>query len=117
MGMDFSTLVYAPAFDMFSRYATITPVASQGQGAAAYQVRVIWHSDQIQVPLEDGSFLQDQNTYVDIRQAEVGTVPAQNDLITIPADGSVPAEGDFQITNVHHNGGGEISLQLQKIVS
>ena len=115
MGLNFSTSVYLPAFDMFARYATFTPVVSQGAGAASYLARVIWHDGQQTVPLEDGSYLQDQRKYIDILAAEFGIPPQQGDQVNIGPDGGVPAEGDFEITNVTENGGGETSLDLKKI--
>jgi len=115
LGVDFSTLVYLPNYDLFGRDVSITPSVSQGSGAAAYWARGIWDSRTINVPLDDNSFLTDQDTILDIRTREFATPPVQGDHVHIPADGAVPAEGDFEIVNVWDNGGGEITLQLRAI--
>ena len=118
MGVDFSTLVYAPNFDMWARTVYFTPVASQGRGVVAYKARGIYQSSRTNVPLDDGSFLSDQDTILDIRAAEFPIPPQQGDLVNIPADvGAMPAEGDFQVDNVWNNGGGEITLQLRQVMT
>jgi hypothetical protein len=117
MGMDFSATVYSPNFDTWGRQAVFTPAVSQPGGGAYSPVHgVIWHSDQVQVVLEDNSFLQDQQTTIDILLVDFPIPPVQDDYVNIPADGAVPAEGDFQIINVWDNGGGEATLQLRKMM-
>jgi hypothetical protein len=115
MGLDYSTLVYLPNYDMFARPIVVTPNASQ-PGAPAYAARGIYHSDSVQVVLEDNSFLQDQQTTLDIREVEFNVIPLQGDTITIPNDGNVPPEGDFEVTNAWNNSGGETTLQLKRIM-
>jgi hypothetical protein len=41
-------------------------------------------------------------------------LPEQGDLINIPADGEVPAEGDFEVTRVTRIDGGETTLSIRK---
>ena len=115
MGVDYSTMVLLPNYDMWARPIYITPVVSQGSGVVAYKNRGIYDSRTVNVPLEDGSILTDQDTILDIRAREFAILPQQNDLVNIPMDGQVEAEGDFQISNVWDNGGGEVTLQLRRI--
>jgi hypothetical protein len=67
--------------------------------------------------LEDGSILTDQQTILDIRASEFSVLPVQGDQINIPSEpiSGLPTLGDFQITNVFHNGGGETTLELKRI--
>jgi hypothetical protein len=69
--------------------------------------------------MEDGSLFSDQQTILDIRTDEFPTLPVQADLINIPAEpvSGLPALGDFEITNVFHNGGGEVTLELKALVT
>ena len=47
--------------------------------------------------------------------SHIGQVlPQQGDLIHIPAEGMIPAEGDFEVTDVDRNGGGETTLAIRK---
>lgn len=106
MGIDFSTAVLVPNYNLFGR-----PVMfSFGSG------RGIYSTVGIEIPAEDGSLISDQRTILDIREAEFATIPAQGDRLTIPADGNVPAAGDFEVTDVWSDGGGETTLALRKIV-
>jgi hypothetical protein len=115
MGVDFSTSIYLPVFDFYSRQATITPLASQ-PNAAPFIVRGIYDTEDLEVAAEDGSFLQSQRTIFDIREYEFQVLPVQGDHIYIPADrGAMGALGDFEIINAWTNGGGETTLQLRQI--
>jgi hypothetical protein len=113
MGLNFSTLVYLPAHNFYARPIVITPRASQ-PGQPAYTNRGIYHSGPVDVTLEDSSILSDQVTTLDLRKVEYAIPPKQNDLINIPADGDVPAEGDFQVLDVDDNSGGELTLSLRR---
>jgi hypothetical protein len=81
--------------------------------------RGIYDSRTLNVVMEDGSIFSDQQTILDIRTDEFATLPVQGDQINIPLEpvSGLPALGDFEITNVFHNGGGEITLELKQIVS
>ena len=115
MGVDYSTTIYLPNYDFFSRAVTITPIASQ-PNAAPYATRGIFNTDEIDVPAEDGSILTDQRTYIDIREFEFAVLPQQGDHVNIPADrGAMVALGDFEIINAWTNGGGETTLILRKL--
>jgi hypothetical protein len=67
--------------------------------------------------MEDGSIFSDQQTILDIRTSEFGTLPVQRDLVAIPAEpiSGLPDLGTFEITNVFHNGGGEVTLELKQL--
>jgi hypothetical protein len=114
-GVNFSTLIYAPVFDQFAISITINPIVSQPAGAA-FAARGIFDSRQQIVALDDGSVIETQDTICDILIAEFGVLPVQNDIVTIPTDSSGGVRGDYQITNTWDNGGGEMTLQLRKMV-
>jgi len=109
MGLNYSVLVYSPCFDMFARPVTFIP-----QAGAAFSGRGIYDSRTLNVVTDDGSIFSDQDTILDIREIEFGTLPVQNDHVVIPSDFDVPGEGEFVITDVTRNGGGETTLTLSK---
>jgi hypothetical protein len=117
MAVNFSTNLYAAEQDEFGQPIIVTPIASQpGQGS--YQNRGIYDSGGMNIMLEDGSLFSDQHTILDIRTEEYAVPPKQGDQINIPYDpaSGLPAVGDFEVTNVIDNGGGELTLELKKIV-
>ena len=115
MAVGFSTLVYLPNYDMFARPVTFTPVVSQ-PGSPAYAARGIYDTRALDVAAEDGSVFSDQQTILDIREAEFTVLPTQLDIVNIPADTNAgPALGDFEITDSSSNGGGETTLVIRKI--
>jgi hypothetical protein len=122
MGINFSTMVYAPNYIQFARPVTFYPLISD-PSMSSYAGRGIFHDGLINVPLEDGSLYVNQETSLDILEADFATVglplPQQLDRINIPQDGpgGMPAEGDFEIMTVTRNGGGEASLVLRKYVT
>jgi hypothetical protein len=109
-----STLVYLPCQDLFGRPVTITPIASQ-PGAPAYSARGIYGTRALDVMGLDASIISEQQTILDIRDDEFAVLPAQFDLVNIPATDSVPAEGDFEIKDASRNGGGETTLVIRKL--
>jgi len=116
MALDFSTLVYLPNMDTFARGITVTPLASQ-PGVPSYSARGIFDTRPIDVQAEDGSIVSDNQTIVDVRDAEFTVVPAQLDRINIPADANAgDALGDFEITDTEGNGGGLTTLVLRKVM-
>ena len=114
-GVNFSSLIYAPNFDMWAVSLSVNPVASQPTGAA-YSGRGIYDSRSQMIALEDGSIIQTQDTIVDILASEFPIPPEQNDIITIPTDSNGAPLGEFQVTNAWNNAGGEITLTLRKMV-
>jgi hypothetical protein len=112
MGLDFSTLVYLPAQDIFGRPIIITPIVSQ-PGAASYRARGIFDTRDMAIPAEDGSLISDQQTILDIRESEFAVLPRQRDQVFIPRDGNVPEEGSFEIVDTSTNGGGETTLVIR----
>ena len=119
MGLDFSTLVYMPNFDMFARPITVTPLASQ-PGMPAYAARGIYDTRPIDVQAEDGSIYSDQQTILDVRDAEFyGAVPEQLDQIYIGPDpnGMQDDHGIYEVTHTESNGGGETTLVIRKVMT
>jgi hypothetical protein len=115
MAINMSTNVYEVCQDTFGRPVTFTSKSGNSFSGAA---RGIYKSDDITVALEDGSLLQDQQTILDIRADEFSTLPVQDDTVNIPLEpiAGLPDLGDFQIIDVFHNGGGEVTLRLRKVV-
>jgi len=107
--------VYLPAFDVFARPITITPVVSQPSGAA-YSARGIFSTDELDVMAEAGGIITDHQTILDLRESEFAVLPKQGDLVNIPNDAdAVPLHyNDFEVIDVSSNGGGETTLTLRK---
>lgn len=117
MAINFSTLVYLPAFDTFARAVTITPLASQ-PGAPAYIARGIFSTRAIDVAGMDGSIISDQESILDVRDDEFAVIPAQLDRIHIPPDPDAGRDlGDWEVVDADPNGGGETTLVIRKIVT
>lgn len=117
MAVNFSTLVYLPNFDMFARPVTITPLASQ-PGMPSYTARGIYDTRPIDVQAEDGSIVSDQQTILDVLDAEFSVVPEQLDQIQIPFDpDGGPDLGTFEVVLTEANGGGETTLVIRKVVT
>ena len=115
MPVNFSTMVYYPCQELFGRPVTFTSALGNSYSGSN---RGIYDSRTLNVVLEDGSILTDQDTILDIRASEFPALPVQGDTINIPFEplSGLPALGDFEITNVWHNGGGEVTLQLKAVV-
>lgn len=117
MAVNFSTLVYLPNYDMWARPVTVTPLASQ-PGAPAYSARGILGTRALDVQGEDGSIFSDQQTILDIREAEFAVLPEQLDRVFVPADiDAGPALGVFEIMDASTNGGGETTLVIRKVIT
>ena len=116
MALNFSTLVYLPNMDTFARKVTVTPLASQ-PGAPAYSSRGIFDTRPVDVAGMDGSIISDQQTILDVRDAEFNAVPEQLDRIHIPADADAGAAlGDWEVVDTESNGGGLTTLILRKFM-
>lgn len=115
MPVNFSELIYLPTQEIFGRIVTFTPRVSQ-PGVAAYVARGILDTEAMDVQAMDGSIISETSVILDIRDEEFAVVPLQGDLVDIPADGGVPAEGQFEIIDTDPNGGGETTLTLRHIV-
>jgi hypothetical protein len=116
MAVDFTTMVYNPAFAVFARPVTFTPVASV-PGGPAFTGRGIYSTQPIEVATEIGSSFSDQVTILDIIDREFAVVPLQGDTLYIPALLSMPALGGFEVIDTVMNGGGETTLTLRKLVT
>jgi len=115
MPINWSQQLYAPTQDMYSRVIMVTPIKSQ-TGVAQYTARGILDIEDMDVGALDGSFVSETRVILDIRDAEFEVLPMQGDLIDIPADGGVPAEGQFEVVDGDPNGGGETTLTLRRVV-
>lgn len=93
----------------------VTPVVSQPNGAQ-YTARGILDIEDMDVAALDGSFVSETSVILDILDAEFTVIPMQGDLIDIPSDGGVPAEGQFEVVDGDPNGGGETTLTLRRVV-
>jgi hypothetical protein len=115
LAINFSTMIYGPCQDQFGRTCIFTSATGDSYSGTN---RGIYDSTTLNVALEDGSILSDQNTILDIRAIEFPVLPAQDDTVSIPYDpiSQLPDLGSYQIINLWHNGGGEITLQLRKLV-
>jgi hypothetical protein len=113
MAVNFSTLVYMPCQEVFGRPVNFSSTLGNSFSGAG---RGIYDSRTLNVLLEDGSILSDQQTILDIRTSEFGTLPVQGDVIDIPPEpiSGLPALGMYEITDVFHNGGGEVTLSLKR---
>ena len=118
MAVDFSTLLYKATQNVFGRAIMITPIVSN-PGAPAFTMRGIYDTSPVDIETDMGTvMISDQSTIVDIRDNELfamgQVLPQQGDLINIPAEGAIPAEGDFEVTDVDRNAGGETTLTIRK---
>jgi hypothetical protein len=111
MPVDFSAQVYLPCFETFARAITVTPA-----GGGGYQARGIFETVAIDVVAIDGSIISEQRTILDVRDNEFGTVPVQGDLVAIPADGTLPDAGAWEVIDASRNGGGETTLTLRRMM-
>jgi hypothetical protein len=115
MAVNMSTFVYMPCQEVFGRPVSFTSTLGNSYSGMN---RGIYDSRSLNVLLEDGSILSDQQTILDIRTSEFGVLPVQGDVIDIPAEpiSGLPPVGSFMITDVFHNGGGEVTLSLKAMV-
>jgi hypothetical protein len=107
-----STAVYEVCQNTYGRPVTFTSTLGNSFSGSA---RGIYDSRTLNVVMEDGSIFSDQQTILDIRTSEFSVLPMQGDFINVPLEpvSGLPDLGDFEITNVFHNGGGEVTLELK----
>jgi hypothetical protein len=119
VGVNYSLMIYAPNFTQFARPVIFYPVTSS-PGVASFNTRGIFHDGRLDVVLEDGSLYVNQETSLDILETDFANagmpLPQQFDRVVIPQDGpgGMIAEGEFEVTTVTRNGGGETNLILRK---
>jgi hypothetical protein len=116
MALNYATLIYEHAQEMFSRPITITPLASQ-PGAPAYDARGIYDTDEMNFMAMDGQIVSEQRTELFILEIEYPIMPTQGDLVLIPAVDDIPAVGQFEIKDASTNGGGETKLTIRKVLT
>ena len=114
MAINFSTLVYKPAYDLFAIPVTFIPVISQ-PGRQPYEARGILGTQMLNVLGEDGHIYSDQKTILDIRAVEFGVLPQQRDRVFIPVDCNGAPQGEYEIIDLSTNGGGETTLTIRRI--
>ena len=115
MPVDFQNDVYAHTQDLFGRKIMVTPLKSQ-PGAPAYPGRGILDAEAIDVGLLDSAIISETRIILDILEREFPVLPLQGDLVDVPADGPLAAEGQFEVTDADPNGGGETTLTLRRKV-
>jgi hypothetical protein len=117
MGINFVEQVYWPAFELFSRPVTITPLVSM-PGQPAYVRRGIFDTNSIDVVGQDGQIFTDTRTELDIIISEYPALPRQGDRVDIPDDADIPG-GSFEVIDVTPagNAGGESTLTLGRLVT
>lgn len=115
MPVNWSEQVYHPAQDLYGRMVTVTPVASQPT-VAAYGARGIFDIEAIDVEGLENTVISETRVILDIRDSEFAVLPIQGDLIDVPTDSGIPAEGQFEVIDADPNGGGETTLTLRRIV-
>ena len=113
MAVNFSTMAKLPCQDMFSVPVTVTPVKSL-PGAPAYAARGIFNTGQVDVATLDGTVFSDQQTILDIRDAEFAVVPMQGDRVMVPVDCNGAPQGEFEIVDTDKDGGGQTTCTLRK---
>jgi hypothetical protein len=115
MPIDYASVVYSPAYDLFARKIVVTPLVSQ-PGVPAYTSRGVYTTEEDDILTEEGAVFSDQRTILDIIAKEFEVQPLQGDHVFIPADSGVPEAGTFEIIDTDDNGGGETTLSLRKWV-
>ena len=116
MAFNFSQTVYTPAFNLFARSVTVTPIVSQ-PGGAPYDNRGIFDTQETDVVGENGQVFSDAKTCLDILIKEYSIQPVQGDIIDIPDEADVQG-GSFEVIDLEGvgNAGGQITLILRRIV-
>jgi len=113
MSVNYSLMILLPNYDMFARPVTFYPYKSQ-PGVGAYNARGIFETRALDIIGEDEAIFSDQQTILDIREIEFGTLPIQGDRVYVGPDGEIPGFGEFEIMDADTNGGGETTLVLRK---
>lgn len=114
MGVNYSSDIYWPNYEIWARPVTFYPVKSQ-PGVASYVGRGIFNTVSIDIAASDGSDFSEQRTILDILEVEFPILPVQQDRLFIPADpGGMPEAGWWEINGTDTNAGGESTLTLRK---
>jgi hypothetical protein len=118
MGVDYSSSVYLPNFDFWSRPVTFFPIVSGGATISPYVQRGIFRSGDTEYFGDGSVVISDQKTELDILDADFAVLPRQGDQVSIGPDtfgGMQSAPGTFEIIDRTNNGGGETTLVLRRI--
>jgi hypothetical protein len=109
MGVNFALLVYDPNYEVFA-----VPVTFVTANLGTFSGRGIFDTRALNVMAEDNSIYSDQQTILDIREAEFAVLPQQQDHVIIPSDCNGVNQGEWEIIDTSTNGGGETTLVLRK---
>jgi len=112
-GINFSTLIYEPNFDIWAVDVIFNPVVSS-PGSPTYPGRGIFDTRTLNVLAENNSIYSDQQTILDIPEKEFSVLPKQGDHVTIPVDCNGTPQGEWVIVDTWTNGGGETTCTLRK---
>jgi flagellar basal body rod protein FlgG len=112
-GINFGALIYEPNFDVWAVDAFFNPIVSS-PGSPTYQKRGIFDTRTLNVLAENNSIYSDQQTELDILEAEFSVLPKQGDHVTIPRDCNGVNQGEWVIVETYTNGGGETTCILRK---
>lgn len=115
MAMNFGTQVYNPNFNVWARPVTFTPSISQ-PAHPAYTGRGIYGTEPIDILAEGTSSFADTRTILDIIEQEFAVLPMQGDTLLIDAIADLPAIGSFEVIETSSNGGGEMTLDLRRLM-
>ena len=115
MAINFGTQVYNPTFNVFARPVEFTPLVSQ-PAQPAYTARGVYGTEPIDVLAEGTSVFSDSRTILDIIEQEFAVLPAQKDTVFIGATADLPEVGTFEIIETKSNGGGEMTLDLRRLM-
>jgi hypothetical protein len=111
LGLNFSELVYKPQYDFWAVDVFFTPLVG-----APYAARGIFTTRALDVPTEDGAIFSDQETILDILEAEFPIIPGEGDRVSIPRDCNGVDQGTWEVADADTNGGGETTLLLRRWV-
>src|SRR5215470_2380175 len=122
--IDFSSLVLAPAMDVFAAPITVTPLSSQPQ-SPIYSARGVWTIKPVDIITENSGVLSDRVITLGIRLADFTVPPNVGDRIGTTAGGlpllfdptEYPPDSplDFVIDDVTADGQGGVVLTLKRI--
>jgi hypothetical protein len=117
MGVDYSTDIYLPNYDMWARPVTFYPLMSQPT-MPSFNARGVFNTVAIDIIALDASDISEQRTILDILEREFAILPTQQDQVFIGADpNGMPEVGMFEINATETNGGGETTLTLRKLMT
>lgn len=111
--IDFNALVLGPCMDTFAFAAKVFPVAG-GPGAAAFDIRCVYTSRPIDVQMQDGMILSDQETSIGVKLDEIAMPIVRGDRIRFGSDAPAGIIGKTMIVgDVDEDGQGGATIMLR----